>query len=33
VWHPGLSPADVAVLGDPVFQRFGKVSRQAPAPD
>ena len=33
LWHPGLSAEDVAVLGDPVFQRFGKVSRAAPKPD
>jgi Aspartyl/Asparaginyl beta-hydroxylase len=24
VWHPGLTAEDVAVLGHPVFQRFGK---------
>ena len=27
VWHPGLTPEDVAVLSHPVFGRFGKVSR------
>jgi hypothetical protein len=27
VWHPGLTAEDVAVLSDPVFGRFGKVSR------
>ena len=25
VWHPALSAEEVAVLSDPVFQRFGKV--------
>ena len=34
VWHPSLTPRDIAVLSHPVFQRFGKVSRPlAPAPD
>jgi len=27
VWHPGLTRADVAVLSDPVFGRFGKIAR------
>jgi hypothetical protein len=27
VWHPGLGPNDIAVLENPVFQRFGKVSK------
>ncbi len=27
VWHPGLTREDVAVLEDPVFGRFGKISR------
>jgi aspartyl/asparaginyl beta-hydroxylase len=27
VWHPGLTPADVRVLSNPVFGRFGKASR------
>lgn len=29
VWHPALTAGDVAVLSDPVFQRFGKVARRA----
>ncbi len=32
VWHPALTAEDVSVLSDPVFQRFGRVSRpDAPA--
>jgi len=26
VWHPSLTAEETAVLGDPVFQRFGKVA-------
>ena len=33
LWHPGLSSEDVAVLSHPVFQRFGKASRQPRRPD
>lgn len=33
VWHPGLAAEDLAVLTDPVFGRFGKVSQAELAPE
>jgi hypothetical protein len=32
-WHPSLSEAEVAVLSDPVFPRFGKIAQTPVAPD
>ncbi|WP_306030143.1 aspartyl/asparaginyl beta-hydroxylase domain-containing protein [Stappia sp. MMSF_3263] len=32
-WHPSLSEAEVAVLSDPVFPRFGKITQAPVAPD
>lgn len=32
-WHPSLSEAEVAVLSDPVFPRFGKITKAPVAPD
>ena len=33
LWHPDLTPEDIALLSDPVFQRFGKVGRKKAVPD
>ncbi|WP_186389303.1 MULTISPECIES: aspartyl/asparaginyl beta-hydroxylase domain-containing protein [unclassified Stappia] len=32
-WHPALDEEEVAVLSDPVFPRFGKITRSLDAPD